>query len=173
MVRGRFLLRTSFPGSRKWHVWLRPSVILQTEAGEEFSQVHGDHPLMKQEASSYIEGLTARPGWQNPAAKYPWAAKLQEGWKDVAKELEEVASPSPVRGPRRGASCSLPFVMPCFLTQIGGAETRAVLKQPDFFFEGQPLRTAPTAANGRQPPQTGNRQPPTAINCHQPPTANL
>jgi len=62
----------------------------QTEAGEEFSQVHGDHPLMKQEASSYVEGLTARPVWENPAAKYPWAAKLQEGWKDVVKELEEV-----------------------------------------------------------------------------------
>ena len=57
----------------------------------------------------------------------------------------------------------------------GGAVGRGVLKEPIFFCEGPPLRTAPRdhqppTANC-QPPPTANHQPPTA-NRHQPPTAN-
>ena len=50
-----------------------------------------------------------------------------------------------------------------------GDGSRAVLKEPDFFFVfGPPLRTAP---RDHQPPTANSHQPPTA-NRHQPPTTD-
>jgi len=61
-----------------------------TERGEVFEKIHGTHPLMEQNASSYIEGLTAKPNWQNPSKLFPWAKTLEAEWETVRDELEKV-----------------------------------------------------------------------------------
>ena len=47
------------------------------------------HELMKQQANSFVDGLTAKPWWQDDLAKYKWSKQLEKNWKVVAKELKE------------------------------------------------------------------------------------
>ena len=52
-------------------------------------KIDDSHELMKQEANSFVEGLTAKPWWNDDLAKYKWAKQLEKNWKVVAKELKE------------------------------------------------------------------------------------
>lgn len=62
----------------------------RTEAGDVYQKIHGTHPLMEQNASSYVEGLTAEASWKDPSKKYPWAKDLEDNWETVKAELEAV-----------------------------------------------------------------------------------
>lgn len=57
------------------------------DAGEEHDlDLDPSNPLMKQRASSYIEGLTVKP-WHEPATQHKWAKKLEQEWTVVRDEL--------------------------------------------------------------------------------------
>uniref|UniRef100_A0A6S8DPY6 Aspartyl/asparaginy/proline hydroxylase domain-containing protein n=1 Tax=Aureoumbra lagunensis TaxID=44058 RepID=A0A6S8DPY6_9STRA len=58
-------------------------------AGEKYEAVLGDHPLMKQEARSYLPGLTVRPFWS--VENLEWAKKLAEDWQIVRNEFDTIA----------------------------------------------------------------------------------
>ncbi|KAG8458556.1 hypothetical protein KFE25_003091 [Diacronema lutheri] len=57
------------------------------DAGEEHElDLDPSNPLMKQRASSFIEGLSAHP-WHEPATRHKWAKKLEQEWTVVRDEL--------------------------------------------------------------------------------------
>ena len=39
------------------------------------------HELMKQQANSFVDGLTAKPWWQDDLAKYKWSKQLEKNWR--------------------------------------------------------------------------------------------
>jgi hypothetical protein len=52
-------------------------------ARDKFRTTHGEHPLMRQKARFYIEGLRATPLWRPETAEFPWVQKLQAKWKEI------------------------------------------------------------------------------------------
>lgn len=69
------------PTARVRRAWAR------LDAGEEHElELDPSNALMKQRASSYIEGLLVRP-WHEPASQHKWAKKLEQEWKVVRDEL--------------------------------------------------------------------------------------
>lgn len=57
------------------------------DAGEEHEiKLDPSNPLMVQQATSYIAGLTTKP-WHEPATQHKWAKKLEQEWKVVRDEL--------------------------------------------------------------------------------------
>jgi len=62
---------------------------LGTAKGQTFAQSLGPHRLMRQEARSYVEGLTARPFWD--ARDFAWATQLEANWEVVRDEFRHVA----------------------------------------------------------------------------------
>jgi aspartate beta-hydroxylase len=62
--------------------WARMSV-----GAEHESDLDPSHPLMKQRASSYIDGLSTKP-WHEPATRHKWAKKLEQEWRVVRDELQ-------------------------------------------------------------------------------------
>eukprot|EP00670_Eutreptiella_braarudii_P027369 CAMPEP_0174384388 /NCGR_PEP_ID=MMETSP0811_2-20130205/125885_1 /TAXON_ID=73025 ORGANISM="Eutreptiella gymnastica-like, Strain CCMP1594" /NCGR_SAMPLE_ID=MMETSP0811_2 /ASSEMBLY_ACC=CAM_ASM_000667 /LENGTH=296 /DNA_ID=CAMNT_0015538323 /DNA_START=95 /DNA_END=982 /DNA_ORIENTATION=- len=60
------------------------------DTGVVHSETTGNHPLMVQRSSFHIEGLTGtpKPVWQN--ADITWATDVEDGWRKVRAELEQV-----------------------------------------------------------------------------------
>eukprot|EP00668_Euglena_longa_P003205 GGOE01003750.1.p1 GENE.GGOE01003750.1~~GGOE01003750.1.p1 ORF type:complete len:635 (+),score=137.13 GGOE01003750.1:198-1907(+) len=53
----------------------------------EMNTIHSQHPLMRQRATFFIEGLRAKPMW--PMEEFPWVAALKEEWGTIREIFEE------------------------------------------------------------------------------------